>query len=427
MKLGQIYADPETVETVVEAIAAEDRRSEYARFFEKYPSLLSLRLFGRTWELSSFALFVVIGAILALLLLRHESRRSGLKKGTVSTLAVLLPPLGLVFAHAFYVLASPGLYAENPSGILSLWEGGYAMWGAFIGFIPAVLLAARISREKASALFDACAAPAALFVAVCRFASYPFSGEGKGRPLVENTVFARFPFAVTEDGAWFCAVFLLEALFALVILHFTLASPRKGGDKARLFLILYSASQILCESLYGDSGKMVWHQFVRVPMLACAVALVILFIVGILRHAPDSSRLPGGRIAGLSAALLHSILLIIGMEFAISKLPIWPVWADYLIIADCCFLLGYAVYRAALPPLRSGAALRGQRIAEAVYVLLHGIAFILGAVFVAGTYARNEQTIFTDWACWIVIADACLFGGCAIYCLVRRGKGAGRA
>ena len=432
MKLGQIYADPEAVETIVESIAAEESRNEYLQFFDKNPSLLSVRLFGRTWELSSFGLCVVIAAVCGLLLLRLTARRAGLKKGTAGTLAMLLPPLGLIFAHAFYILASWGTYEEKLSCALHLWEGGYAMWGAILGFALAVLLTSAIAHEKPSALFDACAAPATLFVAVCRFFAYPFSGEGRGRPIMaESTLLSRYPFAVLEDGSWFVAVFLLESIFALIILHFMLVSDRKNGEKSRLFLILYGASQILCESMYGDSGKMVWHQFVRVPMLASAVVLALLFIAGIIRHtrASDPSRLPGHRTAELSLALVHSVTLIIGMEFAISKLPVWPIWIDYAVIADCCFVFGYTVYQASLLPVRPSLAASGQRMAEMLFLLVHGVALIIGASFVAAAFVKKEQLIFPAWACYAIIADGCLIAGYAVYRMAfharnRKAKGA---
>ena len=90
----------ETFEYIPEPEAVEE-------MVEKYPSLLSFELFGRTWELRPFALCVVIAAVCALALLWMTARRSGLKKKeTPATLGLLLLPLGLVFARAFYVLAS---------------------------------------------------------------------------------------------------------------------------------------------------------------------------------------------------------------------------------------------------------------------------------------------------------------------------------
>ena len=165
---------------------------------------------------------------------------------------------------------------------------------------------------------------------------------------------------------------------------------------------------------------MVWHQFVRVPMLASAVALVLIFISGVIRHTRASapSGLSGRRITELSLALIHSIALIIAMEFAISKLPIWPIWIDYAVIADCCFIFGYAVYQASLLPVRPSSAVSGQRIAELLFVLIHGAVLIAGAAFVAAAFVRKEQLIFPAWACYAIIADGCFIVGYAVYRMI---------
>lgn len=389
---------------------------------EKNPSLLSVDLFGRTWELRPFALCVAGAALFALVLLWFTARRSGLKKGTAFTLPLLLLPFGLVFAHAFYVLGSWNWFeAIGLKHALYLWEGGYAMWGAILGCALAVLIASPLTKERLSLLFDACAAPMALFITLFRLTAYPLSGEGRGIMLTTETFFCRFPFALREDGEWYWAVFLTEGIIVLAILAVVLSSRRKDGDKAKLFLVLYSAAQILCDRLHqNDPGKMTWHEFVRIPMLVSAIVPVILFVACVIRRGRASSpaRLSGRRIAELSLVIVHSVALIIAMEFAVEKLRVFPVWVHYAIEADCCFLFGYAVYRGVLPPLRSPEH-PGRRIAEWAVLLAHGAALAVGTVLFLRTIISQELSIFPRWACYAIIADACLVVGYALYRLVR--------
>ncbi len=415
MKLSQVYADPETVETIIDAISTEESHSEYVLFTEKYPPLLSVDLFGRKWDLSPFALCVVIAAFLGLGMLWFSSRRSGLKKGTAGTLALLLPPLGLLFARVFYVLAGLGWYEEiGLVRALYLWEGGYAMWGALLGFALAALLASLLAHERASVLLDACAAPAALFIALCRLAAWPFSGEGLGRLVDSDSLFCRFPFAVQDEaGEWRWAVFLLEFVIALVILHFLLASRRKDGEKAGLFLILYGASQILCESLHGNAGKMVWHQFVRVPQLMSALVLAALFIAGAVRRIRASSpvRLSGRRIAELSLFLFHGLALVIAMEFARDKSLMLPAWVCGLIIADGCFMIGYAVYAYGLIRRTSSSApLSAGRAVELSALLVLGAAIIAGMVI-----AVSRPLVLPVGLCYLIMACSCFMIGFAVF------------
>lgn len=389
---------------------------------EKSSSLLSVDLFGRTWELRPFALCVAGAVLFALIMLWMTARRSGLKKGTATTLPLLLLPLGLVFAHVFYVLGSWNWYeAIGMSHAFSMWEGGYAMWGAILGCILAILLASLITKERAAVLFDACAAPLALFIILFRFTAYPFSGEGKGIMLTSESFLCRFPFALQTDGEWYCSVFLLEGLIAVVVFLAVLFSRRKNGDKARLFLVLYGAAQIMCDRLHlNDPGKMVWHEFVRIPMLVSAVVPAVLFCAGVIRRGRQSAPAPlsGSRITELALIIVHSIALIIAMEFAIEKLRIFPVWVHFAISADCCLLFGYAVYQGVFPPLRSPAALSGHRIAELAVLFVHGVALAIGALLFMLTIIRDKLSIFPVWACCAMIADGCFIAGWAVSRLV---------
>ena len=138
----------------------------------------------------------VVAAIACGLLLLGWTARGKLKNGTVSTLAVLMLPLGLIFAKLFHVAGDWYWYeAAGLDSIFRLWEGGYGLWGAVLGCAIAVVLTSRIAKEPCSVLFDACAAPAALVIAVCRFAEYPFTGQGIGMGVDSDSVFCRFPFA----------------------------------------------------------------------------------------------------------------------------------------------------------------------------------------------------------------------------------------
>ncbi len=390
----------ETFEYIPEPEAVEE-------MVEKYPSLLSFELFGRTWELRPFALCVVIAAVCALALLWMTARRSGLKnKETPATLGLLLLPLGLVFARAFYVLASWTWFEEiGLQHTLYLWEGGYAMWGAIIGCTLAVLLTSRISKERPSVLFDACAAPMALFIALCRFAAYPFSGESRGYLIEETSFFCRLPFAVQENGEWYWAVFILEGIVALIIMAVLLSGRRKNGEKAVLFLILYSASQIYCEGLHGTAGKMVWHQFVRISQLVCAVVLAVLFIAGVIRRNRSSAscRLPGIRIAELAVALIHGLALVIAMEFARDKPLLLSVPVCCIIIADAGFLIGYAI-RSFLNHPSAG------RTAEMSVLLLLGAAIAAGGIINMG-----KPLSLPVGLCYILMAAGCVIAGYAVY------------
>ena len=131
---------------------------------------------------------------------------------------------------------------------------------------------------------------------------------------------------------------MLEGLIALIILVLLLVSRRSGGGKARMFLILYSAAQIVCESLRRDQ-YLVWS-FVRVSQLTAALVLAGLIAAALVRrHGPDRKD------------WVHIILfllgigIVIGMEFAKDKLPALPIWSCYAIMAAASAMMGVVTWR----------------------------------------------------------------------------------
>ena len=215
------------------------------------------------------------------------------------------------------------------------------------GAVLGAVIAARQTRQRSALLLDALAAPGALAIALCRLAEY-FSGEGIGM-YVEDERFCFFPLAVCNQyEEWYWAIFLLEALAALVILGVLLRRTRPAGDTARLFLILYSASQVLLESMRRDNFLR-WL-FVRVSQLTAALVMAGLMLYALIQLV-RAGRLRGAALRSTIASwavFLACTGITIVLEFAIDKSADLPVWAAYCLMALCCIGLGAACYQAVL-------------------------------------------------------------------------------
>ena len=165
-----------------------------------------------------YAVLLVVALVLGLVMFALKQKKAGLRCDTVEIFAVLALPLGVVCARLFYCLCRLPLYMEiGLTNVLRLWDGGYAIWGAMLGVTLAALLTAKITRQSAIKLLDALAAPAALTIAISRFAEFA-NGEGIGLE-VYNELFQRFPFAVYDADweVWFWAIFVAEGIVALAI------------------------------------------------------------------------------------------------------------------------------------------------------------------------------------------------------------------
>lgn len=293
---------------------------------------------------TAYALCVVLslGAGMTGLWLRA---RKSLRPGTLGTLLTLALPLGLLGARAFYCLARLSFYLEvGAANMLYLWYGGYALWGAVGGVALAAFLTARITRQSTARLLDALAAPAALTIALCRFSEY-FSGEGIGM-YVENEALRFFPLAVSNEwGEWYWAIFVLEGLAALAIMACLLRQrARRPGDAARLFLLLYSACQVLLESLRRDNFPR-WL-FVRVSQLTAVIVLAVMMLFALGRWLKARPRrVSAGRVAVCWLVFLLCVGACIALEFAVDKFPYLPIWLDYCLMAGCCVGLGWSAYQ----------------------------------------------------------------------------------
>lgn len=293
-------------------------------------------LFGKPVTL--YALCLAAAVICGLLAMALGQRKAGLKPETTEIFALLALPLGLLGARLFYCLVRLSLYMEiGMVNVLRLWDGGYALWGAVGGVALAAVLTAKITRQGSAKVLDAIAAPGALTLALCRFAEAT-NGEGIGME-VENPFFQRFPFAIYNGDweIWFWAIFMLEGLAALMI-ALVLQSKKlsAAGSKAKTFMILYCASQILLESLRRDNFLR-WL-FVRVSQLTAVLVLGGMMIAALVNwlRTPKERRMAAGKMALCWVAFLACVGICVAMEFAVDKSAELPLWLCYTVMAGCC-------------------------------------------------------------------------------------------
>ncbi len=304
-------------------------------------------LFGL--PVTAYALCMVGALVLGLLLFAWQQKKHGLRCDTAEIFALLALPLGLIGARAFYCLARLDFYIEmGLSEIFMLWHGGYALWGAALGAVIAAILTAKITKQSAARILDTLSAPAALVIALGRLAELT-NGEGKGLEVV-SPIFQRFPFALynADYEMWFWAICVFEALAALAILAVLLAKkPGRDGDKARRFLILYCASQILLEALRADNFLHWTRVFIRVSQLTAVLVLagMMLHALCCWRKAPADARLPKKQVIANWVIFLVCVGVSIWMQFAVQKSAYIPAWLCYTVMGACAVGFGVTAHQ----------------------------------------------------------------------------------
>jgi phosphatidylglycerol:prolipoprotein diacylglycerol transferase len=102
------------------------------------PVIFQLGSFQLAWH----GLFTVLGVAAGVWLALHLAKQRGISTELVSNIATWGVIGGLIGARLFHVLDHLQLYAQQPLSILYIWEGGIAVYGAFIGGLAGGAIAA---------------------------------------------------------------------------------------------------------------------------------------------------------------------------------------------------------------------------------------------------------------------------------------------
>lgn len=262
---------------------------------------------------------------------RSEAAELVVSRIDVMTLALCVVPAAFVGARLLYCLFRFDFFfiEMGPASVLRTWEGGFLLYGAVIGALAAAALLAKVKGVSCAHLLDELAVPGAAAVVICRMAE-GMTTEGVGT-WVENELLWRFPIAVQDEwGDWYYAVFLLEALCALIILFYLLRFKAAPGEKIMTALLLYAACQIVLESMRMDACLRIG--FVRVSQVLSAVAVLVVTLIRSLRI--------GRRQAAVSGAVCIAFVAGGGIiEWALDKTPLNNVLLYAGMIACCAVLV----------------------------------------------------------------------------------------
>lgn len=293
-----------------------------------------------------YGLAVSAAAALCLALAALSFRRMKADARVLSWFAPLAVALGLLGSRAGFCLAAFDWVAQDgPGFFFQFARGGYMLYGTLAGCALALLISCRICRSPFAPAADALAAPGMLMIALCRLAE-GLVNQGYGWPIedwfMEDSGMSLFvwedpsvlyglPFGVADYyGSYNWAVFVFEALVALgIAAALVKVRVNRAGGRAALMLVLYAATQVLCESLRQDA-VLRWG-FVRVNQIIGGVVLA-----GALALCFALSRKRSGRRLAISiGAMLLSMAVVIAMEFALEKKISAIEWMPM----DVCYLL----------------------------------------------------------------------------------------
>jgi prolipoprotein diacylglyceryl transferase len=239
-----------------------------------------------------YALSIILGVVVAVMLGGRRAVAMGAPKSLVSDVAVVAVPTGVIGGRIYHVITSPDQYfgsGGDPISALYIWEGGLGIWGAIgLGGVGA-WLAFRYLKKRGDvgisfAQFADAIAPGILFAqAIGRFGNW-FNQELFGKPT-------ELPWALEIDPRYrplgysefetFHPTFLYEAIWstlvAILLIRLTTRFATHPGRVFALYVALYSFGRLVIEQLRIDEANEIFGFRLNTwtSLLAIVLALMV--------------------------------------------------------------------------------------------------------------------------------------------------------
>lgn len=253
------------------------------------PDISSLQL--GPFQIRFYALAILAGIVLAVMITARRLRASGHPAGVVVDVAMWAVPLGIVGARIYHVLTHPGDYFFPGADLLHvfyIWEGGIAIFGAVLGGLVGIVIGTRRARIPVLLFLDALAPGMLVAQAVGRLGNY-FNQELFGPPttlpwgLQINPGNPAIPVGTPADTL-FHPLFLYELLWnltgAAVIVLVEHLRHRQGrptlgtGLSLGLYLLWYGTGRAALESIRLDPTELLAGGIKANVLTALAAAVV---------------------------------------------------------------------------------------------------------------------------------------------------------
>jgi prolipoprotein diacylglyceryl transferase len=214
-------------------------------------------------QIHFYALFILLGIALALLLGSSRLKKRGADGGLVLDIALWAVPFGIIGGRIFHVLTHTSDYfgpGKDILEVLYVWKGGLAIYGALIFGLLGAAIGARLAGLRLMSFLDVIAPGVLLAQGIGRWGNY-FNQELFGLPtdLPWGLQIALPNSAIPADmplGTLFHPVFFYEFLWniagVVILLILDKRLDLRWGRLFALYLVYYSAGRFWIEGLRMD-------------------------------------------------------------------------------------------------------------------------------------------------------------------------------
>lgn len=237
-----------------------------------------------------YALFILTGIVLALILTESRLRSRGAEAGVALDISLWAIPLGILGGRFFHVVTHPNDYffpGADIFAVFRIWEGGLAIYGALAFGALGAFIGARSAGIKFTSYLDAVAPGVLLAQAVGRWGNY-FNNELFGTPtdlpwgLEIPSGNPAYP-AGLPDGVLFHPTFLYESIWSLAGVALLLAADRRfnlrWGKMLGLYLVYYSVGRVWIEAIRIDPSEIVLGLRINIWSAIAGIAVGLAIVI----------------------------------------------------------------------------------------------------------------------------------------------------
>lgn len=222
-----------------------------------------------------YGVIIACGMILGCLLAIYRSRQTGICKDHIYDFEIVLIPVCIVCARAYYVIFEWEQYKDNLWEIFAINKGGLAIYGGVIGGMIAASIFCKVKKISFLAFADTLIPSLVLGQSIGRWGNF-VNQEAYGN-LITDPKLQFFPYGVfiESSGQWHQATFFYESFSnAILLCIMLLAYPKfkRKGYLLPLYMIGYGAIRFFVEGLRTDSLYLI--PGLRVSQLLSLVLIV---------------------------------------------------------------------------------------------------------------------------------------------------------
>jgi len=212
---------------------------------------VAFTIFG--FEIYWYGIFMCAAIISAIVVAMFFCKKRGMSIDEPINVALVSVPSGILMGRLFAVLFDDSL---KMSEYLNFRTGGMSIIGCVIGGGLALAIYSFIKKDKEIFKYtDIICSVLLLAQAIGRWGNF-FNGEIFGQVIVNgDSIFSRFPFAVTINGVKYQALFFYESIINIVGFFFTaeiFLFVKKDGYTTGFYLTYYGVVRTILEKFRQD-------------------------------------------------------------------------------------------------------------------------------------------------------------------------------